>query len=88
MGPSSRSGKKKKDKRRRDDNLVAAADRKVSRPKSNPPTDHFEKLLEAPCTNHEGLMKHALKDCNLMKSYLAGTLKKRAPDATGKGAKG
>ena len=49
-GTSSRFKKKKKnDKRCRDDNLVAAVERKASRPKSNPtkagpPKDHFERL--------------------------------------------
>jgi hypothetical protein len=27
-------------------------------------------MLEAPGPYHEGLVKHALKDCNLMKHYL------------------
>jgi hypothetical protein len=49
-GTSSRFKKtKKNDKRRRDDNLIAAVERKTSRPKGNPtkpaPTrDHFERL--------------------------------------------
>jgi hypothetical protein len=29
-------------------------------------------MLEAPYPYHEGSVKHALKDCNLMKSYLGG----------------
>jgi hypothetical protein len=29
-------------------------------------------MLEAPCPYHEGSVKHTLKDCNLMKSYLSG----------------
>ena len=58
---------------------MAAAERKTVKPKNNPPTNHFEKLLEAPCTHHEGPVKHTLKDCNLMKKFLTGTLKK-VPD--------
>lgn len=80
-GTSSRSKKKKKDKRRRGENLVAA------RPKNNPPKDHFEKFLEAPCTNHEVPGKHVLKDCRLLKSFVAGTLKKRTTGAFDKSAK-
>ena len=55
--------------------------------RNNPPRDHFEKLLEAPCTHHEGLVKHALKDCNLMKKLLTETMKK-APDVAKKVAGG
>ena len=88
VGPSSRPDKKRKDKHRRDDNLVAAAEWKAARPKNGPPKDHFEKLLEAPCNNHEGPVKHALKDCNLMKKFLAGTMKPRAPEAAKKNARG
>jgi hypothetical protein len=62
-GPSSPKKKTKNGKRRYDDNLVEAVERKATRPKNNPPKDHFEKLLEAPCMNHETLVKHALKDC-------------------------
>jgi hypothetical protein len=29
-------------------------------------------MLEAPCPYHKGPVKHALKGCNLMKSYLSG----------------
>jgi hypothetical protein len=47
---------------------VATVERKVAHPKNNPPKDHFEKLLEAPCTNHEVPVKHALKDYRLLKS--------------------
>ena len=48
----------------------------------------MRKLLEAPCGNHEGPVKHALKDCNLMKRLLAGTMKQRAPEAAKKVARG
>jgi hypothetical protein len=68
-GTSSRFKKKKKknDKRRHDDNLVAAVERKASRPKGNPsklslPKDHFEKLLDASCPHHEVPVKHTLKE--------------------------
>jgi hypothetical protein len=80
-GTSSRFGKKKKnDKRRRDDNFVVTVERKASRPKGNaakpaPSRDHFEKLLDAPRPHHEVPVKHTLRECRLMKSYVKSTLK-------------
>jgi hypothetical protein len=78
------------DKHRRDDNLVAAVERKTSRPKGNstkpaPSKDHFERLLDAPCTHHEVLVRHSLKDCRLIKNYVNGTLKPRTADPPKKG---
>jgi hypothetical protein len=77
--------KKKNDKRCCDDNLVAVVERKASRPKGNPskaglPKDHFEKLLDAPYPHHEVPVKHALKDCQLIKNYVNDTLKPRVED--------
>jgi hypothetical protein len=84
-GTSSRFKKKKNDKHRHDDNFVAVIERKASRPKGNPgkpaPTrDHFEKLLDAPCPHHEVPVKHRLKECRLMKSYIKSTLKLKTAD--------
>jgi hypothetical protein len=90
-GTSSRFKKKKKnDKRRRDDNLVAALERKASRPKSNPTKpvpskDHFKRLLDAPCPHHEVPVKHSLKDYRLIKNYVNDTLKPRTADQPKKG---
>jgi hypothetical protein len=73
-GTSSRFKKKKKnDKRRCDDNFVAVVERKTSRPKGNPtkpaPTkDHFERLLDVLCPQHEVPVKHTLRECRLMKN--------------------
>jgi hypothetical protein len=73
-GTSMRFTKKKKnDKCRRDDNLVAAVERKASRPKSNPTKhtpskDPFERLLDAPCPHHEVPVKHSLKHCQLIRT--------------------
>jgi hypothetical protein len=83
--------KKKNDKRRHDDNLVATIECKASQPKGNrtkaaPPKDHFERLLEAPCTHHEVPVKHALKDCRLMKNYVNNTLKPKVADPQKKAA--
>jgi hypothetical protein len=35
------------------------------------PTDHFEKLLEETFPNHTYRIKHKLRDCDLMKSFMA-----------------
>jgi hypothetical protein len=91
-GTSSRFKKKKKNnKRRRDDNLVAAVERKASRPKGNPsklglPKDHFEKLLDALCPHHEVPFKHALKDYRLIKNNVNNTVKPRVADPAKKAA--
>jgi hypothetical protein len=81
-GTSSRSKRRKKQgkRRRRDDedNFVAVADKKKggAKPPKTPPTkDHFEKLLEQPCPNHDTPVKHKMKDCNLMKKWVKGTLR-------------
>jgi hypothetical protein len=87
-GTSSRFKKKKKkknDKHRRDDNFVAAVERKALHPKGNPgkpaPTrDHFEKIMDAPCLHHEVPVKHTLRECRLMKSYVKSTLKPKTAD--------
>jgi hypothetical protein len=68
-----------------DDNLIEVVERKATRPKSNPaeavlPKDHFEELLDALCPHHEVPIKHALKDCRLIKNYVNDTLKPRAVD--------
>jgi hypothetical protein len=43
---------RKKDKRRHDEVLVATVDQKGRKQPIEEVTDHFEKLLEAPCPNH------------------------------------
>ena len=52
-GPSMQRGKKNKKDRRRPANsaLVAMADRAGKQPQQGQP-DHFDKLMESPCTNH------------------------------------
>jgi hypothetical protein len=65
--------------------LVTAVECKASCPKGNPakaslPKDHLEKLLDMSCPHHEVPMKHALKDCRLIKNYVNDTLKPRAAD--------
>jgi hypothetical protein len=82
--------KKKNDKHRRDDNLVTAVECKASRPKGNstkpaPSKDHFERLLDALCSHHEVPVRRLLKDCQLIKNYVNGTLKPRMADQPKKG---
>jgi hypothetical protein len=89
-GTSSCFKKKKNDKCRRDDNLVAAVERKASRPKGNPTKpvsskDHFKRLLDASCSHHEVPVRHSLKDCRLIKNYVNSTLKPRMADPPKKG---
>jgi hypothetical protein len=85
-GTSSRFKKKKKnDKCRCGDNFVTTAERKTSRPKGHsgkpaPTRDHFEKLLDPPCSHHEVPVKHMLRECRLMKNYVKSTLKPKTAD--------
>ena len=52
---SSSRPRKKKSKQRHGFDLVAVTDNKKGSGKAaRPQKDHFEKLLKAPCTNHEG----------------------------------
>jgi hypothetical protein len=36
-----------------------------------PPMDHFKKLLEETCLSHAYPVKHNLRDCGMMKNYMA-----------------
>jgi hypothetical protein len=36
-----------------------------------PLTDHFEKLFEEACPNHTYPIKHKLRDCDMMKNFMA-----------------
>ena len=67
-GPSTQRGKKNKKDRRRPTNttLVIAVDRAG---KQGLP-DHFNKLMDSPCTNHAYSVKHLFKDCELLKRFL------------------
>jgi hypothetical protein len=35
------------------------------------PTDHFEKILEETCPNYAYPIKHKLRDCGVMKNFMA-----------------
>ena len=69
--PSTQKGKKNKKDRRRPANpaLVAVADRVGKLPQQGQ-LDHFDKLMESPCTNHAYPIKHLYKDCELLKHFL------------------
>ena len=64
-------GKKNKKDRRQPANpaLVTAADRAGKQPQQGQP-DHFDKLMESPCTNHAYPIKHLYKDYELLKRFL------------------
>ena len=70
-GPSTQRGKKNKKDRRRSDNtmMVAAANRMGKQPQQGLP-DHFNKLMDSPCTNHAYPIKHLYKDYQLLKCLL------------------
>jgi hypothetical protein len=81
-GTSNRS-KKRKGKQRRGDSLVVAAERKAKKAPTEGAPDHFEKLFKGPCSNHAYPIKHAYKDCSLMKQFLSGVptggIRRRSP---------
>jgi hypothetical protein len=35
-----------------------------------PPMDHFKRLLEEACPNHAYPVRHKLKDCSMMRSFM------------------
>ena len=49
--------------------MVAATDRAGKQPQQGQP-DHFDKVMESPCTNHAYPIKHLYKDCELLKHFL------------------
>ena len=62
---------KKQNKQWREGSLVAVADCKGVRKPAEGTPDHFEKLLEGPCSNHAFPIKHLYKDYVLMKRFLS-----------------
>jgi hypothetical protein len=42
-----------------------------SKHQARPATDHYKKLLEGSCPNHTYVVKQKLRDCILMKSFMA-----------------
>jgi hypothetical protein len=37
---------------------------------AGPPTDHFQRVLEEACPNHTYPIRHKLKDCGMMTSFM------------------
>jgi hypothetical protein len=46
-----------------------------------PPMDHFEKLHEETCPNHAYPVKHKLRDCGIMKNFMASRSLTRGMEA-------
>jgi hypothetical protein len=51
--------------------LVAAAGQKGRKPPNEEATNHFYKMLEAPCSNHHYPVQRAYKDCGLLRNFLS-----------------
>ena len=49
--------------------MVAATDHAGKQPQQGQP-NHFNKLMESPCTNHAYPIKHLYKDYELLKRFL------------------
>ena len=49
--------------------LVATDDHTDKQPQQGL-SDHFNELMESPCTNHAYPVKHLYKDCELLKGLL------------------
>ena len=49
--------------------MVAAPNRTAKQPQQGMP-DHFNKLMDSPCTNHAYSVKHLFKDFELLKHFL------------------
>jgi hypothetical protein len=89
-GGSNRPGKK--NKRNNGGFLVATTNQKGGRAATGEIPDHFEKVLEKPCSNHAFSIKRLYKDCTLMKKYLSGGTRmgeqKKRPEAVESDAEG
>jgi hypothetical protein len=82
--PQGRGKRKKKNRRRANPNMVTAADHAGKRQGN---ADHFEQLLDKPCTNHGYPIKHKLKDCELLKRMLGQLSKRKGGDRDKKALK-
>jgi hypothetical protein len=51
--------------------LVATVGQKGRRPPTEEATYHFEKLRETPCLDHWYSVRHAYKDCKLLRKFLS-----------------
>ena len=55
---------------------MAAANCKAGKAPAGEIPMFFEMMLDKPCPNHAYYVKHALKDCGLIKKCLSGSQKK------------
>jgi hypothetical protein len=68
--------KDKKDSwRRRDSKFSTAVDRIHKQKTGKLSHVSFDKIVKMPCRNHNYLVKHTLKECDLIKSYFSGDYK-------------
>lgn len=51
--------------------LVATTCLKGRKHSTEDAIDHIEKMLEAPCLNNCNLVRHAYKDCGLLRKFLS-----------------
>jgi hypothetical protein len=56
-----------------DEEFVALAERDFKR-HTGPPKDHFEKVLEVACPHHPYPVKHKLRDCTMMKTFMSSDM--------------
>ena len=68
---------KKKNKKGPGGSLITAAKRKGGRAPDSYPPDFFEKKLDGPCPNHAYPVKHAYKDCSLIRRFLSNGSKRK-----------
>ena len=69
-------GKGKKDSWRCRDNEFIAAINRVHKQKTGKLSHvSFDKIVKMPCRNHGYLVKHTLKECDLIKRYFSGDYK-------------
>ena len=69
-GPSMQRGKKnRKDRRRPATSVLVALANHMDKQPQQGLLDHFNELMESPCTNHAYPVKHLYKDCELLKRF-------------------
>jgi hypothetical protein len=58
------------------DNLVAVTDQNQARASPPDGAGLFDKMLDEPCPYHKGLIKHTLRECDIMKRFFTSILAK------------
>lgn len=69
-GPSEKLPKKNKQRQRPGQEVVAATGRPSGRAPTGEAPDHFEKMWNGPCPNHQYPVPHLYKECSLMRKFL------------------